>query len=192
MAPIGPEGPIGPPGPIGPRQATIRFTVAYGTFTETGEATVFQVQQAETHGSFTETGEAAALTPGIVSAYGSFAETGEAALFQVDMVEAYGSVAETGEAALFEPGIVAAFGSFVLTGEDAITFEQQDLTDTANDLQLPINCIMGEKQLYRDRWRETEGMFKPLRTVVSVTASQAKLIKGGRPSFTTTTSNRGY
>lgn len=195
MAPIGPEGPIGPPGPIGPRQATIRFTVSTGTFTLTGEASVFQVQQHETQASYTLTGEASILTPAIVSAHGSFTETGEAALFQTQMLEAFGAFVETGEASIFTPAIVCEYGAFALTGEDAVLFEQPDVTDVTNDLQLPINCILAGQQLIRDRYRENTIFDPGIKATRKINGFSVQLDITGKfkkPSFTVTSNNRGY
>lgn len=117
------------------------LTAAQGSFTETGEAAIFDMKAPAAFGSFTEAGAAAALGPGIVGAFGSFVATGEAATFDMRMpaafgsfsltgepvtfstttlmTAAFGSFTEAGEAATFDTAMPAAFGSFTFTGEPA-------------------------------------------------------------------------
>jgi Concanavalin A-like lectin/glucanases superfamily len=100
--------------------STTTLTAAEGSFTLTGEAVTFQIQDAAAQGAFTLTGEAAPLLIADAAAEGSFTLTGEAALFEQFLAAAEGPFALTGEAATLTwvlPG--AAQGSFTLMGEAA-------------------------------------------------------------------------
>jgi hypothetical protein len=74
---------------------------------------------------------------------------------------------------------------------ELIASNQPAITDT-EILQLPINCVLAGQQPYKERGREYEIRPRNLKSRPHTMRSGVRALKGGRPSFTVTTNNRGY
>ena len=66
-----------------------------------------------------------------------------------------------------------------------------DITSTRK-IQLPIDCVLAGQQPYKFSGREYD--IRPMSTTERVQGrrSRVRKLRGAKPSFTTTTNNRGY
>jgi len=100
--------------------ASATLTAATGSFTETGNAGLFNISQLSAGTSYSETGVAALFRLSELASVGAFAETGNAGLFSLSQISGGTSYAETGNPALFKISNLASTGAFTETGNPAL------------------------------------------------------------------------
>lgn len=66
-----------------------------------------------------------------------------------------------------------------------------DITSTRK-IQLPVDCVLAGQQPYRESGREYEIRDRNATERGGWNRTRVARLKGSRPSFTTTTNNRGY
>lgn len=166
---------------------TYTLTGAVGSFSETGNAAVFDVTLTSAAGSFAETGNSALFDINLVSGGGSFSETGIAALFDISLASGGGSFSETGNAAPFDVSLLSNAGAYSVIGNSTSYTLTIDATVSNFTVGLPVNCVLIENIQMRD-WESIfdEGSGKAGEAVIIADGGGGRLSKEA-PSFTVKT-----
>lgn len=134
---------------------------------------------------------------GAVAIKGALAATlADAVLTATATLAIKGALAKSLEdATLASAAALSLVGGASITLDDVITGLTGEFGQTITDtevLQLPVDCILAGQQHYKQSGREYEIHPRNQREFSRGSRSRVRALRGGKPSFTTTTNKRGY